>query len=89
MEHARQTTQQMQSLWETLQKEIADVISAKLTPVYAKLTALQTYDIKLDALVVQMVQAEACKSELEKKGLEIEEKEDNHIAHLEAQLEDL
>ena len=36
-----------------------------------------------------MVQAEACRSELKEKVLEIEEKEDNHIDYLEAQLEDL
>ena len=36
-----------------------------------------------------MAQAEAHKSELEEKVLEIEEKEDNHIAYLEAQLEGL
>ena len=34
-----------------------------------------------------MAQIEACRSELEEKVLEIEEKEDNHIAYLEAQLE--
>ena len=88
-EHARQTTQQMQSLWETLQKGIANVITMQLTPVYAKLIVLQTRIAEVDALVVQMAQAEACRSELEEKVLEIEEKEDNHIAYLEAQLEDL
>ena len=36
-----------------------------------------------------MVQVEAHRSELEDKVLEIEEKEDNHIAYLEAQLENL
>ena len=36
-----------------------------------------------------MAQAEARKSELEEKVLKIEEKEDNHIAYLEAQLENL
>ena len=43
----------------------------------------------MDALAAQMAQAEARRSELEKKVLEIEEKEDNHIAYLEAQLENL
>ena len=36
-----------------------------------------------------MVQVEAHRSELEEKVLEIEEKEDNHITYLEAQLENL
>ena len=36
-----------------------------------------------------MAQVEARRSELEEKMLEIEEKEDNHIAYLEAQLEGL
>ena len=36
-----------------------------------------------------MVQVEARKNELEEKVLEIEEKEDNHITYLEAQLEGL
>ena len=35
----------------------------------------------------QMAQVEARRSELEEKALEIEEKEANHIAYLEAQLE--
>ena len=43
----------------------------------------------MDALALQMAQAEACRSELEEKVLEIEGKGDNHIAYLEAQLEEL
>ena len=39
--------------------------------------------------MAQRAQAEARKSELEEKVLEIEEMEDNHIAYLEAQLKDL
>ena len=58
-------------------------------PVWIELMALQTRTIEVDALAVQMAQAEARKSELEEKVLEIEEKEDNHIAYLEAQLENL
>ena len=61
----------------------------QLTPMYMELMALQTCATKVDALVAQMTQVEARKSELEEKVLEIEEKEDNHIAYLEAQLEDL
>ena len=51
--------------------------------------ALQTRTTDVDALAAQMAQVEACRSELEEKVLEIEEKEDNHIAYLEAQLEGL
>ena len=36
-----------------------------------------------------MAQVEVRRSEFEEKVLETEEKEDNHIAYLEAQLEDL
>ena len=39
-EHARQTAQQTQSLCDTLQKGIADVISVQLMPVWSKLMAL-------------------------------------------------
>ena len=51
--------------------------------------ALQTRTAEVDAMVAQMVQVEARRSELEDKVLEIEEKEDNHIVYLEAQLENL
>ena len=88
-EHARQTAQQTQSPWETLQKGIANVITMQLKLVYAKLMALQTCTIEVDVLAVQMTQSEARRSELEEKVLEIEEKEDNHIVYLKAQLEDL
>ena len=47
---------------------------------------LQARDVETDALVAQMVQAEARRSDFEEKMLEIEETEDNHIAYLEAQL---
>ena len=83
-EHARQIAQQMQSPWGTLQKVIAAVITAQLMLVYTELMALQTCTTKVDVLVVQMVQAKACRSELEEKMLEIEEKEDTHITYLEA-----
>ena len=56
---------------------------------YTELTALQARVAQVDALAVQMAKAEACKSELEENVLEIEEKEDNHIAYLETQLENL
>ena len=58
-------------------------------PVWIELMALQTRAIEVDALAVQMAQAEARRSELEVKVLEIKEEEDNHIAFLEAQLEGL
>ena len=58
-------------------------------PVYAKLTVLQTYVAELDVLLAQMAQTEACRSELEEKVFEIEEKEDNHTVYLEAHLERL
>ena len=58
-------------------------------PVWSELTALQTRTADVDALAVQMAQVEAPKSELEEKVLEIEEKEDNHIAYLEAHLKHL
>ena len=53
------------------------------------MTALQTRAAEVDALAAQMAQVEARRSELEDKVLEIEEKEDNHIAYLETQLENL
>ena len=56
---------------------------------WIELTTLQTRAVDVNALAAQMAQAEAHKSELEEKVLEIEEKEDNHIAYLEAQLEGL
>ena len=87
--HARQTAQQTQSLHDTLQKGVVDIISMQLTPVWTELMSLQTNAANVDALVAQMAQAEAHKSELEEKVLEIKEKEDNHIAYLEAQLEGL
>ena len=40
--------------------------------------------MEVDAVAVQMAQAEAYRTELEEKVLEIEEKKDNHIAYLEA-----
>ena len=83
-EQARQTAQQTQSLCDTLQKGVADVISKHLTPIWFELTALQTRAADVDALAAQMVQVKARRSELEEKVLEIEEKEDNHIAYLEA-----
>ena len=58
-------------------------------PVWSELMALQTRATDVDALAVQMAQVEARRSELEEKVLEIEEKEGNHIAYLEAQLEGL
>ena len=58
-------------------------------PVWTEVTALQTRAAEVDAPAVQMEQIEACRSELEDKVLEIEEKEDNYIAYLEAQLENL
>ena len=53
-------------------------------PMYMELIALQTCTIEVDVLAVQMVQVEACRSELEEKMLEIEEKEDTHTTYLEA-----
>ena len=58
-------------------------------PVWIELTILQTRIVDVNALAAQMVQFEAHRSELEEKALEIEEKEYNHIAYLEAQLEGL
>ena len=71
-EHVRQAAQQTQSLWETLLKGIASIITTQLMPVYAKLMVLQTCTTKVDVLGVEMVQTEAHKSELEEKVLEIE-----------------
>ena len=68
-----------------LQKGIADVVIAQLMHVYAELRALQACATR----VVQMARAKVHRSELEEKVLEIEEKEDNHIAYLKAQLKDL
>ena len=72
-----------------MHKGIVDVITVQLMPMYAKLTALQTRVVEVDALLAQMAEVEAHRSKLEEKVLEIEEKEDNHIAYLEAQLESL
>ena len=49
-EQARQTAQQTQSLRDTLQKGIADVITVQLTSVWTELTALQTHAIDVDVL---------------------------------------
>ena len=57
-------------------------------PMYVELMVLQTRATEMNALVVQMAQAEACRSELEKEVLKIEDKEDYHIAYLEVELED-
>ena len=51
--------------------------------------AVQTHTAEVAVLAVQMAEVEARKSELEEKVLKIEEKEDNHIVYLEAQLEGL
>ena len=58
-------------------------------PVYAELTTLQTRATEVDVLSAQMAEAEAHKSELEEKVLENEEREDDYITYLEAQLEEL
>ena len=79
-EQARQATQQTQSLWDMLQKGIANVIFAQLTPVWSKLMALQTRAADVDTLAAQVAQVEACRSELAEKVLETKEKEHNHIA---------
>ena len=49
--HARQAAQQTQYLCDTLQKGIANVITAQLTLVYEELSALQTRATDLDGLV--------------------------------------
>ena len=51
-EHARQTAQQTQSLWKTLQKGIASVITTQLTPIYTELMVLETHATKVDMLAV-------------------------------------
>ena len=58
-------------------------------PIYVELMAIQTHTAEVTVLAVQMAQVEAWRSELEEKVLKIEEKEDNHIVYLEAQLEGL
>ena len=45
----------------------------QLMPVWTELTTLQTRTREVDVLAVQMAQAEAQRSELEEKVLEIEE----------------
>ena len=85
-EFARRIEEQTQTLRDTLHKGIADVITSQLTPVYTELTALQTRSADVEDLAARMAQAEAHRDELVDKVLEIEEKEDNHIAYLEAQL---
>ena len=85
-EFARRIGEQTQTLRDTLHKGIADMITAQLTPVYTELTALQTRSADFEDLAARMAQAEAHRDELVDKVLEIEEKEDNHIAYLEAQL---
>ena len=62
------------------------MITAQLTPVYTELTALQTRSADFEDLTTRMAQVEAHRDEMVDKVLEIEEKEDNHIAYLEAQL---
>ena len=85
-EFARRIAEQTQTLRDTLHKGIADMITAQLTPVYTELTALQARSADFEDLAARMAQAEAHRDELVDKVLEIEEKEDNHIAYLEAQL---
>ena len=53
---------------------------------YTELTALQARSANFEDLAARMAQAGAHRDELVDKVLEIEEKEDNHIAYLEAQL---
>ena len=85
-EFARRIGEQTQTLRDTLHKGIADMITAQLTPVYTELTALQARSADFEDLPARMAQAEAHRMEMLDKVLEIEEKEDNHIAYLEAQL---
>ena len=54
-EHARQAAQQTQSLRDMLQKGIADLTTAQLTPVWTEVTALQTRVAEVDTLVAKMV----------------------------------
>ena len=54
---------------------------------FEELAILQTRTANMDALAIQVAEAEARRSDMEAKLLEIEEKEDNHIAYLEAQQE--
>ena len=84
-EMARNAEQQVQSLRTKLQKGIAELVTAQLTPVLEELAVLQTRAANMDALAVQVAEGEARRSDMEAKLLEIEEKEDNHIAYLEAQ----
>ena len=81
-EFARRIEEQTQTLHTTLQKGIAEMITAQLTAVYTELTALQTRSADFEDLAVRMAQAEAHRIKLVDKVLEIEEKEDNHIAYL-------
>ena len=85
-EFARRIGEQTQTLRDMLHKGIADMITAQLTPVYTELTALQTRSADFEDLAARMAQTKAHRDELVDKVLEIEEKEDNHIAYLEAQL---
>ena len=85
-EFARRIGEQTQTLHDTLHKGIADKLTAQLTPVYTELTALQARSVDFEDLAARMAQAEAHRDELVEKVLEIEKKEDNHIAYLEAQL---
>ena len=85
-EFARRIEEQTQTLRGTLHKGIAEMITAQLAPVYAELTTLQTRSTDFEDLPARMAQAEAHRMEMLDKVLEIEEKEDNHIAYLEAQL---
>ena len=85
-EFARRIGEQTQTLRDTLHKGIVDMITTQLTPVYTKLTALQARSTDFEDLPARMAQAEAHRMEMLDKVLEIEEKEDNHIAYLEAQL---
>ena len=84
-EMAKNAEQQVQSLRTKLQKGIAELVTAQLTPVFEELAVLQTRAANMDALAVQVMEGEARRSDMEAKLLEIEEKEDNHIAYLKAQ----
>ena len=51
-EMARNAEQQVQSLRTNLQKGIAELVTAQLTPVFEELAVLQTRAANMDALAV-------------------------------------
>ena len=64
-------------------------MTAQLALVHEQWAVLKTRTVELDTLAEQVARSETWREAMDERMLDIEEKEDNHIAYLEAQWEGL